>query len=79
MGYNRIFWKDRIVVNNQDGTVNKVIQEGTPLSAFNLNNMDEGIFRIDAFMEMIRKNQLELKKDIDNLILKLKLRKLLNR
>ena len=56
MGYNRIFWKDRIVVNNQDGTVNKVIQEGTPVSAFNLNNMDEGIFRIDAFMEMIRKN-----------------------
>ena len=69
MGYNRIFWKDRIVVNNQDGTVNKVIQEGTPLSAFNLNNMDEGIFRIDAFMEMIRKNQLELltSRDLDNL------------
>ena len=42
MGYNRIFWKDRIVVNNQDGTANKIVQEGTPLSAFNLNNMDEG-------------------------------------
>ena len=69
MGYNRIFWKDRIVVNNQDGTVNKVIQEGTPLSAYNLNNMDEGIFRIDAFMEMIRKNHLELltSRDLDDL------------
>ena len=65
MGYNRIFWKDRIVVNNQDGTVNKVIQEGTPLSAFNLNNMDEGIFRIDAFMEMIRKNKLIFKNGLE--------------
>ena len=69
MGYNRIFWKDRIVVNNQDGTVNKIVQEGTPLSAFNLNHMDDGIFRIDAFMEMIRKNQLEIltSRDLDNL------------
>jgi hypothetical protein len=69
MGYNRIFWKDRIVLNNEDGTVNKIIQEGTPLSAFNLNNMDEGIFRIDAFMEMVRKNQLEIltSRDLDNL------------
>ena len=69
MGYNRIFWKDRIVLNNENGTVNKVIQEGTPLSAFNLNNMDEGIFRIDYFLEMVRKNQLELltSRDLDNL------------
>ena len=69
MGYNRIFWKDRIVLNNENGTVNKVIQEGTPLSAFNLNNMDEGIFRIDYFLEMVRKNQLEIltSRDLDNL------------
>lgn len=69
MGYNRIFWKDRIVVNNQDGTVNKVIQEGTPLSAYNLNHMEEGIANIDAFMELVRKNQLELltSRDLDNL------------
>ena len=69
MGYNRIFWKDRIVVNNQDGTVNKVIQEGTPLSAYNLNHMEEGIANVDAFMELVRKNQLELltSRDLDNL------------
>ena len=69
MGYNRIFWKDRIVVNNEDGTVNKVIQEGTPLSAYNLNHMEEGIANIDAFMELVRKNQLELltSRDLDNL------------
>ena len=69
MGYNRIFWKDRIVVNNEDGTVNKVIQEGTPLSAYNLNHMEEGIANIDAFMELVRKTQLELltSRDLDNL------------
>ena len=69
MGYNRIFWKDRIVVNNEDGTVNKVIQEGTPLSAYNLNHMEEGIANVDSFMELVRKNQLELhtSRDLDNL------------
>ena len=69
MRYRRIFWKDRIVLNNEDGTVNKVIQEGTPLSAYNLNLMDDGIFKIDGFMEMIRKNQLEIltARDLDNL------------
>ena len=69
MAYRRIFWKDRIVLNNEDGTVNKIIQEGTPLSAYNLNLMDDGIFRVDAFMEMIRKNQLEIltSRDLDNL------------
>ena len=69
MGYNRIFWKDRIVVNNEDGSVNKIIQEGTPLSAYNLNHMEEGIANVDAFMELVRKNQLELltSRDLDNL------------
>ena len=69
MRYRRIFWKDRIVLNNEDGTVNKVIQEGTPLSAYNLNLMDDGIFKLDGFMEMIRKNQLEIltSRDLDNL------------
>ena len=31
MAYQRIFWKDRIVVLNDDGTINKIIQEGTYL------------------------------------------------
>ena len=57
MAYRRIFWKDRIVITNENGVVDRVIQEGTPLSAYNLNLMDEGIFKVDAFMEMIRKNQ----------------------
>ena len=69
MAYRRIFWKDRIVITNENGVVDRVIQEGTPLSAYNLNLMDDGIFKIDAFMEMIRKNQLEIltSRDLDNL------------
>ena len=69
MAYRRIFWKDRIVTTNENGVVDRVIQEGTPLSAYNLNLMDEGIFKVDAFMEMIRKNQLEIltSRDLDNL------------
>ena len=60
MAYQRIFWKDRIVVLNDDGTINKVIQEGTPLSAFNLNHMEEGISKTYNDTDLIKKNQLEL-------------------
>ena len=68
MAYNRIFWKDRIVVLNDDGTINNIIQEGTPLSAFNLNHMDEGIAKTYYDTELIKKNQLELliSRDLDN-------------
>ena len=58
--YKRIFWKDRIVVLNDDGTIKKVIQEGTPLSAFNLNEMDKAILKVDCDTDLIKKNQLEL-------------------
>ena len=60
MAYQRIFWKDRIVVLNDDGTINKIIQEGTPLSAFNLNHMEEGILKTYNDTDLIKKNQLEL-------------------
>ena len=60
MAYKRIFWKDRIVVLNDNGTINKVIQEGTPLSAFNLNHMEEGICKTYYDTDLIKKNQLEL-------------------
>ena len=68
MAYNRIFWKDRIVALNDDGTINKIIQEGTPLSAFNLNRMDDGIWKIYYDTELMKKNQLELliSRDKDN-------------
>ena len=60
MAYRRILWKDRIVVLNDDGTINKIIQEGTPLSAFNLNHMEEGISKTYNDTDLIKKNQLEL-------------------
>ena len=68
MAYNRIFWKDRIVALNDDNTINKIIQEGTPLSAFNLNRMDDGIWKIYYDTELMKKNQLELliSRDKDN-------------
>lgn len=60
MAYNRIRWKDRIVVFNDDGSIANIIQEGTPLSAFNLNHMEEGIVKTYYDTELIKKNQLEL-------------------
>ena len=60
MAYQRIFWKDRIVVLNDDGTINKIVQEGTSLSAFNLNHMEEGISKTYNDTDLIKKNQLEL-------------------
>ena len=60
MAYQRIFWKDRIVVFNDDGSINKIIQEGTPLSAFNLNHIEEGISKTYNDTDLIKKNQLEL-------------------
>ena len=60
MAYQKIRWKDRIVVFNDDGSISNIIQEGTPLSAFNLNHMDEGIGKVYNDTELIKKNQLEL-------------------
>lgn len=60
MAYKRIKWKDRVLVLNEDGTINKVIQEGTPVSAFNLNHMEDGIVKTYYDTELIKKNQLEL-------------------
>ena len=60
MAYQKIRWKDRIVVFNDDGSVANIIQEGTPLSAFNLNHMEEGISKTYNDTDLIKKNQLEL-------------------
>lgn len=68
MAYQRIFWKDRVVIFNDDGTIANIIQEGTPLSAFNLNHMEEGIVKSYNDTDLIKKNQLELlvSRDLDN-------------
>ena len=68
MAYNRIWWKDRILVLNEDGSISNIIQEGTPVSAFNLNHMEEGIAKTYNDTDLIKKNQLELliARDLDN-------------
>ena len=60
MAYQKIFWKDRIVIFDDNGNITNVIQEGTPLSAFNLNHMEEGIVKAYNDSDLIKKNQLEL-------------------
>ena len=60
MAYQKIFWKDRIVTLDDNGNITNIIQEGTPLSAFNLNHMEEGIIKAYNDSDLIKKNQLEL-------------------
>ena len=60
MAYQKILWKDRIVVFDDNGNITNVIQEGTPLSAFNLNHMEEGIVKAYNDSDLVKKNQLEL-------------------
>ena len=60
MAYQKILWKDRIVTLDDNGNITNIIQEGTPLSAFNLNHMEEGIIKAYNDSDLIKKNQLEL-------------------
>ena len=60
MAYQKILWKDRIVTLDDNGNITNIIQEGTPLSAFNLNHMEEGIVKAYNDSDLIKKNQLEL-------------------
>lgn len=65
MAYNKTDWKDHIV----DMTTGEVIQEGTPVSARNLNNMEGGIFdasesaRINAAAIVDLKSEVEILKN----------------
>lgn len=59
--YEKLDWQDHITerpgtfkeINNNDGTVThvpqegEILQEGTPVSANNLNHMDEGIYNVN--------------------------------
>lgn len=60
MAYQKILWKDRIVALDDNGNIANIIQEGTPVSAFNLNHMEEGIVKAYNDSDLIKKNQLEL-------------------
>ena len=57
MAYQKILWKDRIVTLDDNGNITNIIQEGTPLSAFNLNHMEEGIVKAYNDSDLTKKNQ----------------------
>lgn len=56
--YNRSNWKDHVV----DPNTQAVIQQGTPMSATNFNNMEEGIFANDAVGSVLIQQVLQHKR-----------------
>ena len=79
MAYKKTLWKDRVVekpntyrsVENPDGTITlypitgQVIEKGTPVSAANLNKIENGIVELN---EQLDNNTKTLSKRIDNII-----------
>lgn len=67
MAYNRINWRDHVTqyenrykeVLNEDGTVThqaiegEVIQQGTPMSATNFNNIEEGLMHFSVAFDWL--------------------------
>ncbi|MFW5435199.1 phage tail protein [Paenibacillus apiarius] len=49
MAYNRTEWKDHIVA-----PTGEVVQEGTPISARNLNNIEEGIYQLSQRIDDVK-------------------------
>lgn len=56
-------WKDHIV----DEATKEVIQEGTPVSATNMNNMETGIFGADSFASILLQQSMQFKRNIADL------------
>lgn len=61
--YNIRTWKDHIV----DEVTKEVIQQGTPISATNLNNMETGILGADGFAAVLVQQVLQHKRNIADL------------
>lgn len=59
--YNKTNWKDHVV----DGST--VIQQGTPINAANLNNMEEGIFEGIELGGVVVQQMLQFKRNIADL------------
>lgn len=59
--YNRTYWKDHVV----DGQT--VIQQGTPQSATNFNNIEEGIFGGGAELDVLGQQMLQHKRLLSDL------------
>ncbi|NPV89828.1 MAG: hypothetical protein HPY50_03510 [Firmicutes bacterium] len=61
--YNLKQWQDHIV----DELTGEVIQEGTPVSATNLNNMETGILGADGFASVLIQQAMQFKRNIADL------------
>ena len=80
MAYKKTLWKDRVVekpntyrsVENPDGTITlypitgQVIEKGTPVSAANLNKIENGIVELNEQLEHIENGKAE-KTEVQNL------------
>lgn len=60
--YNKTVWKDHVV---DGGGV--VIQQGTPQSATNFNNIEDGVFANDAFSSVLVQELMQAKRNISTL------------
>ena len=75
MAYKKTLWKDRVVekpntyrsVENPDGTITlypitgQVIEKGTPVSAANLNKIENGIVELNEQLEQNKNDILKIK------------------
>lgn len=59
--YNKTNWKDHVV----DGST--IIQQGTPINAANLNNMEDGIFESIELGGVVVQQMLQFKRNIADL------------
>jgi hypothetical protein len=61
--YKRTFWKDHIV----DEATEEILQQGTPQSATNFNNLEEGAFAGNAGMSVLGQQVLQQKRALSDL------------
>lgn len=61
--YKRTFWQDHVV----DEFTQEVIQQGTPQSATNFNNMEEGIFGEGVELDVLGQQVLQHKRTLSDL------------
>lgn len=61
--YSRTIWKDHVV----DSGTGQIIQEGTPQSATNFNNLEEGTFANDVSVTVLAQQVLQHKRILSDL------------
>lgn len=61
--YNKTTWKDHVT----DPVTGEVIQQGTPQSATNFNNIEDGVFAADAAFSVITQQVMQHKRGLVDL------------